>query len=478
MTDGPVDGRWRLAGRAVVLAAVVVALVGAQPYAGGWNDGSRLATAESLGERGTFVIDDSVFVRVPPETQPTPYPPGRADLLTLGTLDKLQIGGHFYSDKSPVPNVLMAGLYRAWLTLGGPTAGERPDLFCWFLTVASSGLAYIVTVIAIRQLGATVGLSGSTLFLLTVAVAFGTVAPAYSRHVNSHILFLGAAAMMCLGLANRCRKRGWPVVVGTAAGFAYTCDLGVGPVQLVCLAPYCVWAYRGWKPVAIVGLAALPWVVAHHALNYAIAGTLLPANMVPEYLNWPGSPFVGDVMTGSLRHGPGWLALYAADLVIGKKGILLNNIPLWLAPGGAVLLGLRRRELRPALAFCIGWSALTVLLYAATSSNYGGQCCSVRWFVPLIAPGFWVVALTLREYPRYRPDFAWLTGCGVVLGALMWWGGPWAPKMVPGLWGWVAAAGVGWGVVRWRSRGAASAPASGLRPDRYADLTTRSSSAA
>ena len=40
---------------------------------------------------------------------------------------KLFIGGHFYSDKSPVPSVLMAELYRAWLTLGGPTAAARAN---------------------------------------------------------------------------------------------------------------------------------------------------------------------------------------------------------------------------------------------------------------------------------------------------------------------------------------------------------------
>src|SRR5690349_4034542 len=126
MTAQTDDARWRWAGRAAVLAAAVLAAAGARPFAGAWNDGSRLAAAESLGERGTLVIDDSIFVRVPPpeEGRPAPYPPDRPDLLLLGTRDKLLVGGHFYSDKSPVPNVLMAGLYRAWLALGGPTADE------------------------------------------------------------------------------------------------------------------------------------------------------------------------------------------------------------------------------------------------------------------------------------------------------------------------------------------------------------------
>ena len=49
MTSEPNEARWNWAGRAVVLAAALVAVVGARPYAGGWNDGSRLAAAESLG---------------------------------------------------------------------------------------------------------------------------------------------------------------------------------------------------------------------------------------------------------------------------------------------------------------------------------------------------------------------------------------------------------------------------------------------
>ncbi len=488
MTPRPDDARWRWAGRGVVLAAAVVAAVGARPFAGGWNDGSRLAAAESLGERGTFAIDDSAFVRVPPAEpgRPTPYPPGRPDLLLLGTQDKLLVGGHFYSDKSPVPNVLLAGLYRAWLALGGPTAAERPDLVCWFLTVATSGLAYVVAVWCVRRLAVAAGLDGRTAVLLTTALAFGTVAPAYSRHVNSHVLFLFAAAVLCLGLsraADPSAWRGWPAVVGAAAGFGYTCDLGVGPALLVCLAPFCAWTYRRWRPVVLVALGALPWVAAHHALNYAVGGTLLPANMAPEYLRWPGSPFTDEVMTGGLKHGPGGLLVYAAELVVGKKGILLLDVPLWIAPGGAVLLGRWRRDLRPVVAFAAGWAGLSVLVYAATSSNYAGQCCSVRWFVPLVAPGFWVAALALREFPRYRPDFAWLTGCGVVLGALMWRDGPWAPKLVPGQWGWLAAAAVGWAVVRWRAaserRGMSppSGGAAGTCPAAHG-VTTRSSSAA
>lgn len=479
---------WRRAGVLVVALAVAGAVIGARPYAGGWNDGSRLAAAESLGEHGTFAIDESIFVQVPPvvEGHPTPYPSDKPGLLLNGTLDKLFIDGHYYSDKSPVPNVILAGLYKGWLSFNGPAARERPDLYCWFLTVMTSGMAYLVTICAVRRISTLIGLDARTVFLLTTAVAFGSVAGAYSRHVNSHIWFLGAAAVLCLGLAranDQFAWSGWPAIVGTAAGFGYTCDLGIGPPLLLCLIPFCILAYRRWQPVVVVGVAMLPWVLAHHALNHMIGGTLLPANMVAEYLQWPGSPFTDRVMTGGWKHNAGWLVVYAIDLVVGKKGILLHNVPLWIIPGGAILLGLYRPQYRLTAVFVSSWSVLAVMVYAATSTNYGGQCCAVRWFVPLVAPGFWIAALTLREFPQYRPDFTWLTGCGVVLGTFMWRDGPWAAKMVPGLWGWVAAAGAGWGVVRlraWRtatrSEGVPTLPLT--LTQNVSDLTPRSSSAA
>ena len=46
----------------VTFGAVLVALVSARPYAGSWNDGSRLATVESLVDYHTLAIDRSIFL--------------------------------------------------------------------------------------------------------------------------------------------------------------------------------------------------------------------------------------------------------------------------------------------------------------------------------------------------------------------------------------------------------------------------------
>src|SRR5262245_39412023 len=105
----------------VVIIATGGALLSARPYAGSWNDGSRLATVECLVDFHTLAIDDSIFVRVPKSDathRPVYLPLSNPEITTSGTLDKLSIDGRFYSDKSPVPALLMAGVYQTlqWMT--------------------------------------------------------------------------------------------------------------------------------------------------------------------------------------------------------------------------------------------------------------------------------------------------------------------------------------------------------------------------
>src|SRR5262245_10595422 len=59
----------------IVVSAFTIAALGAVPYAGSWNDGSRLAAVEAIADHGTLAIDDSVFVRVPADTIRRGVPP-------------------------------------------------------------------------------------------------------------------------------------------------------------------------------------------------------------------------------------------------------------------------------------------------------------------------------------------------------------------------------------------------------------------
>lgn len=438
------------------LAAAGIALVSARPYAGSWNDGCRLAPVETLVDYHTFAIDRSIFVQVPQPRQPgepTPYPPSDDNLMKNGTLDKLYIEGHFYSDKPPVLSVLLAGVYQLWQWLGGPTARERPDLFCYLMTVFSSGIGYVLALVCTYRTCALLGLPFRARLLLAASLALSTFALTYTRHVNSHVLLLGvtsALMMIVVSLTNGVTFRRL-LILGTLGGFAYALDLGIGPVLLLCLAALVLYRRPSLTTLAVLSLAVVPWLAAHHGLNYAIGGTFKPANAYAEYHEWPGCPFEAKDLTGGWNHSAEHFIVYSAALLFGKRGFVGHNLPVFLSMVAVGVLLRRRSKEMPELLFALALSAGTWLMYAAFSTNYSGACCSIRWFVPLLSPAFYFLAVLLRDYPTYRWDFAVLSIWGAILGAIMWWHGPWILHMVPLFWPVQACALFSWWVVRrWR----------------------------
>jgi hypothetical protein len=441
----------RLSDRTViVLVAVVVAWFGARDYAGGWNDGSHLAAAESLVDRGTFIIDDSIFVQVPRDR--SPYPPSDAGLAQRGTLDRVYINGHFYSDKPPVVSLLLAALYAALRWGFGLQAAADPQRFCQWLTLGSSGLAYVVAVWCIYGIGERLGLSRPQRAALAASVAASTVALAYSRAVNQHELLLAVAAMLFLVLSRIAHvpspTPGAWLAAGALGGLAYTLDLGAGPLLLACTFGLVCYRARRLGPVALFVLAAMPVVVLHHGITWSIGGTLAPLNSTPEFLRWPGSPFDAGNATGLLHHSPGSFIVYAADILFGKRGFLLHNLPVLLLIPGIAAMWRRGTSERPEMVAALGWCAGTWLTYSLLSNNFSGGAVSIRWFVPLLAPAYFMLAVLVREEPDRVAEFVLLSGVGGLLAAIAWWRGPWTLLMVPLYWPIVATGLIGWIAMR------------------------------
>src|SRR5262249_33535063 len=308
----------------IYIGAGLVAVVTARPYAGGWNDGSRLATVACLVDNGTWAIDESIYTTPVAAARP-PYASGSV-ASQFGTFDKLLIDGRFYSDKSPVPALPMAGVYRIWRLVGGPSAVDRPDLFALDLTWLFAGIPYLFAVICIARVTQHAGVPPPWAVVLTATFAFGSLALPYAQHVNNHILLLAVAAAICEAAVRRgpmkvCRA----VWLGMLAGLGYTIDLGAGPPLAVAVAGLVLYTGRPkWSRMLAFVLAAIPFVALHHAITYSIAGTIGPANANPAYLDWPGSPFTGPNRTGAWQHPSiASAGLYALDLLFGKKGFLL-----------------------------------------------------------------------------------------------------------------------------------------------------------
>src|SRR5262249_10905375 len=270
-------------------------------------------------------------------------------------------------------------------------------------------------VFSIYRLARIVGLPDNTALGLALVFCFSTVALCYARLLNAHMLLLGITAAMVPPMLRwaKAPPTGIPCLpllqLGTLGGLAYAAEAGAGPIILAGLG---VWiAYRcnvlgpqrGLAALALFTLAALPWLAAHHAITYAIAGTIKPPNTVPEYFNWPESPFKPENMTGAWQHAGLWsFVVYLLDLLGGQKGFLGNNLVLYLALPGLPRLAPRPVPERSELACAAVWFIGIILIYSATSNNFSGVCVSVRWFVPLLAPAFLFLAVLLREFPEYR----------------------------------------------------------------------------
>lgn len=448
---GPQEECPRAVSLLLLFAALALALLSARSYAGSWNDGSRLATVESLVDLHTLAIDRSIFVQVPPPGEASPYRPLKSGLAPSGTFDKVFIDGHYYSDKPPVPALWLAGLYQTLQWSTGLVARERPDRFCYWMTVGSAGLAFVVAVWCLYRLAQALQLPLSLGLLLTGSFGLSTMALPYARNVNAHILLLAVATALVLSLVRLAGQISWPRILGlgTLAGIGYTIDLGVGPVFLLCTLILVIYRTRSVKLAVVFLLAALPWVGLHHAVNYAIGGTIRPAGMVPQYFQWPGSPFK-KVFTGVYNHPTiGHLLTYAAGLLVGPRGFFNHNLPVWLAVPASVALLRARGKYFPEVLYAAGTSIGAWAVYAVGSTNYSGEAVSIRWFVPLLAPGFFILCLFLRERPQYRADLVVLSVWGAVLGWFMWRTGPWTNRPVPFLWPLQAAALLTWGYVAW-----------------------------
>jgi hypothetical protein len=447
----------------VFVAALALAAAVARPFAGGWNDGSRLATVESLVDQHSLAIDQSVFVTPPPPTAGEAAPYAADDLLstTFGTGDKLFIDGHYYSDKSPVPALGMGIAYWIAQQTTGLVARDRVDVFCRLLTILTSGMAYAVAVAAMFLLFGEISLSPGMACAVAASFALSTMTLTYAEHVNNHSLFLGVAAVLMLELSRWFRQSSagnpdrlrlcW---IGCLAGAGYAIDLGVGPALIAAVGLLVIYQTRSIGAATVLVGGMMPLVLLHHAVNFAVGGTLGPANANAAYFNWPGCSFNSQNMTGGWHHSSfGNFLLYAASLLFGKRGFIGHNLPLFLMFPGAIYLVRQRVRETPLVAFALLWSALTWGLYAVNSTNSSGQCCSIRWFLPLLAPGFLIVALSLREYPSWRPAFLILSAWGAVLALQMLGPGPWMQHMVPHFWQIEAAAYLsllGWLVVRSR----------------------------
>lgn len=435
--------------RQIVLVIVLVAIAAAPgvfPFAGSWNDGSRLAAIESLSERNTWILDESLFVfpSGPKSGVPNPYDPASPGLAQRGTLDLMQIDGHFYSDKSPVPTVFLAGTWKVLRLLGAPSPQENPGFFCWMMGWMGAVWPLAFGVGAVWALAAALTKDQVSFWWVFLGGTLATMAPCYSRSINTHIMMWAVSAWVTLCLTRMsgelsvARQMAWGLFLGTILGLGYGVDLGIGPALTVASGAWLIlgWGLSRWLVLVGMMVGFFPWFLLHHGIGYALAGTWGPMNANPAFFQWPGSPFDEKSLTGGFKH-PGWgkFLLYSGDMLFGKKGILFHE--------GLGLLGFLGlcNLIKPAISpsrgltlFNRAFFLLAFLVYALGSNNQSGLCRSVRWFLPLALPLWYFATLAINGCETRWAIYRGLVVLGVPVAVLAFLGGPWEGSVLAGYW--------------------------------------------
>lgn len=385
------------------------------------NDASRLATIESLVQRGTWAIENSPFA----------------------TVDKIKVGEHFYSDKPPLLSWLGAGVYALLhhglgLTLQpqGCAPNQAPAhcralfesgqadwayfILTWLFVCLPGALMLAALYRLTRQNHWPNPLSLLFVGLLGFGTALFPFSTVFSNHVPAAAAVVGALAMLI-----QPPTRGRLAWAGCGLSLGMMLDPFAGLFWALSLV-YVLWQYRGQGLWFLAGSA--PWLVLTALLDYQIVGNpLLPQMYAPGYAYAGAS--LSPVATGTQQSAN--VFRYAFNLLVGERGFLaFYPAALWLGWAAVRSLRVADERLRPVAWITVGASGLFVLYFVFFTDSYGGFSYSPRWLlilVPALAL-FWVVG----PPPRYSIG-QWLGLSGLAalslvnsyLGAL----NPWTPAL-------------------------------------------------
>jgi hypothetical protein len=376
----------RVNGRALLLAfaAVLGLLTYFSDTTANANVASRLATAESLVERHTFRIDESPFV---------------------STLDKVSIGGHFYSEKPPLLALLAAAVY--WpLHAAGLELRPGPSLVPFAITFVLLGASFLLCAACFHDGLRRAGLGDTAAAWMTAMLACGTLCLPFNTTLNNHGFTASWLFIAFYGLlrANtregalrqaqgRLRAAPWLWLSGVAFALAIAADYSLAIFFVFFVAGAIARRRQLRGHVLCLALPVALAVGASLAYNHAISGSLRPVQIQPELFRYPGSYWYGggEHLSGVGFNSAVFTLRYAWRALFGASGFLLYNplllVALWMAARRIV----KRETLWVEAAVALAASCVFAGYFLVSTTNYSGCSYSIRWFVTFI-PLLWFFA--------------------------------------------------------------------------------------
>jgi len=352
----------------IILFLLILGAITIWPEARGWNDRSRMAAIQSIVENNSLAIDNSIFIE---------------------TGDKVQINGHFYSDKPIMPALLGSIIYFPLYHVGIKLDLDW-NLAYYLITLLSVKLFWFFGIITFFLLLDFTSTEKKWKYLLSIIMGIGTLYFTWSSTFNNHSL---AASFLIIGIYyifkfdNNRDINKYIFLSGLFLSLASVSDIPtivfyVGYLIYICL------KHKSYKMYVFYILPLLITVLPTLLINYNISGSFIPMQIVKSNFIYDGSPWVesGNLnsISGSSMNSGIFLFLNAIKLLIGYKGFLLYNPLLFFAIFYLVQHVIKKGEyFHHALIIGIA-SAILILYYVMFTNNCSGWSYSIRWFVPLI----------------------------------------------------------------------------------------------
>ncbi len=331
------------------------------------NETSRYSVVESVLERGTFVIDDSIFE----------------------TPDKGERNGHFYGDKPPL------------LTFGAIAWGRV--LKCFGVRYLDGGYfrAVYLTNVLVFVLSCLTGwffyvglrrrprMPEPYRIAMSALSVVSTLVLSYSVTLNNHTLC--AAAMMGLVLLlERCEEDGLTrlraFLAGVMTGLLLNLEFVTGGVM-------------GLAVFVFVLTAISPHRIENVLMYAAGAGLLILCEAGMNLISY-GSPLPLYLSTHKPAFTEKNYLAYAFNILFGYEGFFLY-MPALLFAGCACASPRMRRD--RVFVYMTASTAAAIFLFAVGTSDFGGWCYGYRFLIPFAPVLLYYAAVYFgRSRPRLK----------------------------------------------------------------------------
>lgn len=329
------------------------------------NETSRYSVIESVLERGTFIIDDSIFI----------------------TPDKGERNGHYYGDKPPLLTFAAIAWGRLLKCFGVrflPGGYFRAVYLTNVLTFILSCLTGWFFYLGLRRRKRMP--EGYRIAMSVLSVA-STLVLSYAVTLNNHTL-CAAAMMGLILLLERCEGNGITrpraFLAGVTTGLLLNLEFVTGGVM-------------GLAVFVFVLTSASPRRI-ENALMYAVgAGLMVIAEAGMNVISY-GSPLPLYLST----HKPSFVEKnylsYAFNILFGFEGFFLY-MPALLFAGFAFTSEQMKRD--RVFVCMMASTAAAMFLLAVGTSDFGGWCYGYRFLIPF-APVLLYYAAIYFGRPRPR----------------------------------------------------------------------------